>query len=44
MPSSNYNCDSYKKYYYKSPKNANDIFAMSIKVKNYLKKNEKNLY
>ena len=38
------NINVFKKYYYKSPKNANDIFAMSIKVKNYLKKNEKNLY
>ena len=38
------NINVFKKYYYKSPKNANDIFVMSIKVKNYLKKNEKNLY
>ena len=38
------NINVFKKYNYKSPKNANDIFAMSIKVKNYLKKNEKNLY
>ena len=34
----------FTKYFNKYPKKINDIFIMADKVKNYLKKNEKNIF